>query len=62
MRVWRSFKRKGIDGVTLATIFGLAMDKGWANIPEPEETPENIEAAKRHFIEQNALTVSNLDI
>lgn len=44
MRVWRSFKRKGIDGVTLATIFGLAMDKGWANIPEPEETPENIKA------------------
>lgn len=32
-RVWRSFRAKGIAGVTKATIFALAMQAGWVNAP-----------------------------
>lgn len=31
IRVWRSFKRRGLEGVTKASIFKLAMEHGWLN-------------------------------
>lgn len=31
LRVWRSFKSKGISGITKATLFKLAMEGGWRN-------------------------------
>lgn len=52
MRVWRSCKRLGLEGVTLATVFKMAMDAGWPNIPEPAETPENIRAYVISLVEK----------
>ena len=31
LKVWNSFKRKGISGVTKATLFKMAQDAGWHN-------------------------------
>ncbi|NYT81430.1 bifunctional DNA primase/polymerase [Alcaligenaceae bacterium] len=31
LRTWRSFRNKGLDGVTKSTIFKLAQDAGWIN-------------------------------
>jgi hypothetical protein len=37
MRVWRSFKRRGIEGVTRSSIFAMAQSAGWKNTgPKPE--------------------------
>lgn len=42
IRVWRSFKRRGGDVLTMASIFAMAMESGYANIPSPSETPQSI--------------------
>lgn len=52
MRVWRSCKRRGLEGVTLATVFKMAMDAGWSNAPEPAETPENIKSYVMALVEK----------
>lgn len=49
-RVWRSFSRKGISGITKATVFALAQRGGWLNTgiavlhaPVPEESVTPVE-------------------
>lgn len=61
IRVWRSFKRRGIDGVTLASVFQLAMDEGWINAPEPSVSPaETIAAFIAKIKESAALPKENV--
>lgn len=59
-RVWRSFSRKGISGITKATVFGLAQQGGWKNgrvsipiievLEFPEEEPEKDESFPRYLL------------
>ena len=46
MRVWRSFKGQGLDGITYQTVFGLAKQHGTVVLPTPtiEAEPEPVEA------------------
>jgi len=57
LKVWNSFKRKGLSGITKATIFKMAMDAGWVNKPVTEPMffdPAQL-YAKPADIEHNAL-------
>lgn len=38
LKVWNSFKRKGLSGITKATIFKMAMEAGWVNKPVISQT------------------------
>lgn len=74
LRVWRSFKSKGISGITKATLFKLAMDGGWFNAGHIDEIePQAVEvieaviqkvsvekAAKKTFHAQTELPVKRL--
>ncbi len=47
LRVWRSFKRRGLDGTTLNSIFAAAQRAGWKNAPPapaamPDIPPESM--------------------
>lgn len=49
-RVWHSFRNRGLSGVTKATIFDLAMQRGWVNVapaakPEIVTLPSSVPAA-----------------
>lgn len=46
MRVWRSFKHRGLEGVTLQTVFKMAQDAGWQNRPLPDGAPVLPEVAE----------------
>lgn len=39
MRTWRHFRRRGIAGVTSATVFHYAQQHGWANVSLPPAVP-----------------------
>lgn len=39
LRTWRHFRRRGLDGVTKATIFRFAQDRGWLNSGSPLPAP-----------------------
>jgi hypothetical protein len=39
LRTWRHFKRRGIAGVTSATVFHYAQQHGWVNASLPPATP-----------------------
>lgn len=39
VRVWRSFKRRGLDGVTFASIFALGQENGWHNTGDGPSVP-----------------------
>ena len=40
VRVWRSFSRRGLSGITKASVFQMAMESGWTNTG-PKATPES---------------------
>ncbi|MCU0990261.1 MAG: bifunctional DNA primase/polymerase [Xanthomonadales bacterium] len=50
LRVWRSFRGRGLDGITVRSIFDLAQKAGWVNLPAPVPValvrlPERVEEA-----------------
>lgn len=40
LRVWRSFSRKGISGITKATVFHMAQQAGWVNVGRTDIAPQ----------------------
>jgi hypothetical protein len=57
-RVWRSFRAKGIAGVTKATIFALAMQHGWVNAPA---LPAPVPIETLPVVERSAPVLPRLD-
>lgn len=42
MQAWRSFKNKGLSGITYRTIFQKAQEDGWINGVKPAEVPVEV--------------------